>query len=289
MAKSFTDDSFRRVAQVVVDHERERTDLTTPAPPPLTPLPFQFRRFELAEAFSLNTERDPNYWTAEAYFFNVDGRAEDGSDDRDRASFIVTDILGIHIGRGKDQLPDPDDRGSQGTAYHPHDVDQWEVVEMQPHALRISGQVASNVFGTSTVTLTGTPVVMNPSGGLIMEDLTAAGLIKNPHALIFAAGDVINAEWNEAVPQWEAVGPGRPVVHRISGVTSGAVTSATAQFTLSGTPVIMTPGAISAIDFTATDLIYNVFTFDIDSGGLIHAELNADNGHWEAVQGACPA
>lgn len=177
------------------------------------------------------------------------------------------------------------DRGSKGIARWSHDSQKWFIVTLQPHPLRISGTVASDVFGTSTITLTGTPVVMNPSGGLIMEDLTAANLIKNPLALFFASGDVINIEWNEDVPQWEAVHPGRPLVHRISGLADGTVTGG--NFTLS-TAVIMTPLAISNVDFTAVT-IYNVFTFDIDNGGLVHAELNADNGHWEGAQGACPA
>ena len=164
---------------------------------------------------------------------------------------------------------------------------------MQPHALRISGTVGDDVYYDDTeFTLSGEPEIMNPSGALAMEDLTASNLIKNPHDLQFASGDTVHAEWNEdaSTPQWEAVGVGVPRPHRISGVTSGAVATSDGQFTLSGTPAIMGPiGAISEEDFTASSLIYNVFSFEIDSGGLIHAEWNETTGHWECVQAECPA
>jgi hypothetical protein len=179
-----------------------------------------------------------------------------------------------------------EDRGSKGVARWSHDSQKWFIVTLQPHALRISGTAGANVFGSDTTqfTLSGTPVVMNPSGGLIMEDLTAANLIKNPRALFFASGDVINAEWNEDVPQWEVVHPGRPQVHRITGLAAAAVYYNTTEFTLSGSPDIINPiNAISDEVYTATNLIKNPYALTFPISGTVFAEYNDTDSQWEAV------
>lgn len=183
------------------------------------------------------------------------------------------------------------DRGSKGVVAWHREKDRLFIRTLQPHALRISGDAGSAVYFDDTqFTLSGTPVIMSPSGALAMEDYTDSNLIKNPLDLQFANGETLHAEWNEDVPQWEAIDGDVHRPHRISGVTSAAVPSGNSTFTLTGSPVIMNPiGAISEENYTAAGLIYNVFNFEIDNGGLIHAEYNEDSGHWECVQAKCPA
>jgi len=361
---SFTHDSSRRIARVVIDAENAARDLTRPPRVQRTPLPFQFRRFELAEAFSMNSERDETYQTAEAYFLKDDGTVEDGTSATDRPPFIVTDILNTRFGLGNGELDSPYDRGSQGTCYHPHDVDRWEVVDMraidmmrfelkddlppggtvdayyldsvgsiqsgvvfevtdvlgvhrgrqyassevrgsqgyawymhdlqrfeilkiQPHALRISGEAAADVYyDDEEFTLTGEPVIMNPTGAIALHDYTTTDLIKNPLGLQFANGDTVHAEWNEeaTTPQWEAVDVGRPRPHRITGTTSGAVLTSTETFTLTGDPVIINPvDAISEEDYTAADLIKNPYGLEFAEAATVFIEYNITEEEWEVV------
>ena len=127
----FDEDSHRRVDDAVNWVELQTQDPETKPRVQRTPLPFQFRRFELAEPFAMNTALDPNYPTAWAYHLNPLGRVEDGTKPTDRSKFVVTDILNTRFGLGNGELAPPYDRGSQGTCYHPHDVDRWEVVDMR--------------------------------------------------------------------------------------------------------------------------------------------------------------
>lgn len=282
MAKRFTDDSFRRVAQVVVDHERERIDLTTPPTPPDNPLPFQFRRFELTEAFSINEDRDPDYLTAEAYFLNSAGRAEDGSQSQDRGSFIVTDLLGSRVGLVS---------GSQGTCYHPHDVDRWEVIDMLTTGalvLRFELKYA-----------------MTPGDTVDAYYLDATGEIQED--VVFAVTDILETRRGRAFVDSETRGSQgyavftedglrfeildmQPHALRISG-TSDVTVASDEHITLVN-PVIMSPtGALAMEDLTAEFLVKNdgIFEWEIDSGGLVHAAWNEAAEQWEAVQAKCPA
>lgn len=138
---------------------------------------------------------------ATAYRLKPDGSVDTSTE------VEVFDELGVF--RGKAYVSGSD-RGSKGVVSWHSEEDRVQILTLQPHALRISGVTSSEVTATTTqFTLSGTPVIMNPSGALFMEVLTTANLIKNPLGLVFESGDTIHAEWNEnaTTPQWEAVVP----------------------------------------------------------------------------------
>ena len=183
-----------------------------------------------------------------------------------------------------------EDRGSKGVVYWHREEDRVAFRTLQPHALRISGTPSANVYYDDTsLTLSGTPQIMNPSGAIALHDYTTADLIKNPLGLQFASSDTVHAEWNEwneeaATPQWEAVDVGRPRPHRITGTAAAAVYYNTTQFTLSGVPDIINPiDAISEEDYTAANLIKNPYGLTFPSGGTVFAEYNDTDSQWEAV------
>ena len=205
--------------------------------------------------------------------------------DRDY-SVEVTDTLGDKRGRA---WVSSVKRGSQGLAYQPPDTTRWELVTLQPHALRISGETSAVVYYDDTqFTATATPVIMNPTGAIALHDYTTAYLIKNPLGLQFASGDKFHAEWNEkaTTPQWEAVDVGRPRPHRITGEASGTVTTSTTTFSLksSPAPVIINPvDAISEEDYTAANLIKNPYELSFATGDTVFIEWNKTVEQWEAV------
>lgn len=209
----------------------------------------------------------------------------DGTVDTD-TEVEVFDELGEF--RGKAYVSG-EDRGSKGVVAWHREEDRVAIRTLQPHALRISGTAGAAVYyNTTQFTLSGTPVIMNPTGAIALEDYTAVNLAKNPLGLQFASNDDVHLEWNEnaATPQWEAVDVGRPRPHRISGTAGSAVYYDTTQFTLSGSPVIMNPiGAISEENFEAVNLIKNPLGLIFGSGDIVHAEWheNAEPPQWEAV------
>ena len=179
------------------------------------------------------------------------------------------------------------DRGSKGVVGWHREEDRVSIRRLQPHTLRISGTTSAVVYYDDTeFTAASTPVIMNPTGAIALHDYTTADLIKNPFGLQFASGDKFHAEWNEkaTTPQWEAVDVGRPRPHRITGVASGAVTTSTETFTLTGSPKIINPvDAISEEVFTAANLIKNPYALEFANGATVFIEWNKTDSQWEAI------
>jgi hypothetical protein len=74
----------------------------------------------------------------------------------------------------------------------------------------------------------------------------------------------------------------------ISGTASAAVATTDSTFTLtsSSCKVVQEVGATAPAD---TVTVYNVFGWQIDSGGLVWSMWNQDSNHWEAFQAKCPS
>ncbi len=115
--------------------------------PTFPPIPFQFRRFELKDDLTPGG-------SAEAYML-----VWDGSSDYKRkqvngeyVTFTVYDTVGDKRARGKDSVAEGED-GARGWCVHPHDVDRWEIGEMQKLAKLISGTCeATDADATYTLT-----------------------------------------------------------------------------------------------------------------------------------------
>ena len=93
------------------------------------------------------------------------------------------------------------------------------------------------------------------------------------------------ARWSPSAAKWIIVTL-QPHALRISGTASAAVQFDTTQFTLSGTPEIMSPtGAIAMVDLTTANLIKNPLKLQVKSGDTIQAEWNEDAStpQWELV------
>ena len=162
-----------------------------------TPSPWQ-RPFELKDAMPTSGSVAAGQ-QATAHPLDADGNIDLAVD----REFEVVDDRGEFRGRA---YVSSESRGSQGVARWSHAAQEWRIVTLQPHALRISGTTAGTVSG-GAFTAVSTPVIMFPSGALAMEDLTTASLIKNPFGLNFANGDLFHAVLNESATQWEAVVP----------------------------------------------------------------------------------
>ena len=154
-------------------------------------------RFELSEALTPGSQ-------ALAFFLDSSGEIDEG------ITFDVLDVLGTRRGRAYvpavEEPATPAIRGSQGYAVFTEDGQRFEILDMQPHALRITGTADGTVTSTDDITLS-SPVIMSPTGALAMEDLTTVDLVKNAAIFSFEVdnGGRVDAAWNEATTQWDAV------------------------------------------------------------------------------------
>jgi len=289
MAKTFTDDSQRRIARVVIDHENEPRDLTAPPRVPRSPLPFQFRRFELKEPFAL--VEGETYQTAEAYFLKDDGTVEDGTHTGDRPSFTVTDILNTRFGLGNGELSSPYDRGSQGTCYHPHDVDRWEVVDMRAidmmrfelkEALTPGGTVDAYYLDAAGSIQSG--VVFEVTDVLGVHRGRANGAFSSPHH----RGSQGYAWYMHDLERFEIMKL-QPHALQIMGDLTADV-SGGISFTMENVYVMQPPGAI----ITDTNPASSTFSvtnreFDGDEGDEAIATWDENDGDWKALDVMCPS
>ena len=190
-----TDDAIRRTAEAVRWVERQKQQTGQGVKPVQTPIPFQFRRFELKEDLAPGG-------SAEAYFLDSDDAI-----DETRAPFTVTDVKGKWRGRARDKFSSTDNqKGSQGTCYHPHDVDRWEITDMQPHALMIRGTLPATLAATASTLTINSVVVMEQPGALITDQDPAGSItVYNVPGLVGSSGDSVRAVWNEDAVRWELV------------------------------------------------------------------------------------
>lgn len=284
MADSFGPNSQRRITRVVLDAEKRRRDLVPGRRPRDTPIPFQFRRFELATPFTL--VGNATYATADAYFLSEKG-------DIEGPTFVVTDVFGTLFGIPNGAYSTPYHRGSQGTCYHPHDVDRWEVVDFADAVIWFELKTNLPSSGTVIAGQSATAFFVKPNG--VVDTTTEFTVFDELGVYRGRAKDKFTTPNNQGSRGRAKldVDKGRlyivemtPHVLRISGVTGSAVLPTTTQFTLSGTPELMNPsGSLFMVDLTTANLIKNPLKLSFASGETIHAEWNegATTPQWEVV------
>jgi len=118
----------------------------------------------------------------------------------------VYDEIGTCRGRGKGTYSSPHDAGSIARVRLNTQSSRWEIVDLQPNALLITGLATAAVASTdSTFTIDGV-TVMNPSGGLICDtDPAAAITVYNVHSWDADDDARVEAAWNETTDHWEAL------------------------------------------------------------------------------------
>lgn len=289
MAQYFGEDDRRRIAQVVVDHERERRDLSAPPSRPRTPLPFQFRRFELKTAFSI-ADGD-TYQTAEAYFLQDDGTVEDGSSDTHRASFTVTDILNTRFGIGNGELDSPYDRGSQGTCYHPHDVDRWEVVDMRAIDM-MRFELKYDLTPGGTVDAYYLDAVGSIQAGVVFEVTDVLGVHRGRAAGKYSAphhrGSQGYAWYMHDLRRFEIIKM-QPHALQIKGALTADLVKATGSFNIETVTVMQPPGGIIT-DTDPASATFNITNrkFDGDDEAICIATWDEAATDWLALDIPCP-
>ncbi len=157
------------------------------------------RRFELKDAHA-PSGTTPNTTSATAYVCDEDWVA-DTSDE-----FEVYDPLNRFRGRARGAMSSPNDKGSQGEARLCSNG-HWEIVWMQPHALRINALVneASGVATTDSTFAIDAIEVMQPTGGLLMSDLTSGDGAYNVFGWKIDNDTRVDLAWNEADAHWDVV------------------------------------------------------------------------------------
>ena len=168
-------------------------------------VPFEFRRFELAAALTPGG-------SADAYVRLWSDSADDYETKTDSDTFKVYDAAGHFRGRAKDAFDAPNDAGSRGMAWKPHDCIRWEIIVLQPIATLIKGTATTgSLAGTAIDAVT----VCHPPGGIIISDDPAGTItLTNPHGWDWDNDARITAAWDDsiAVPCYFALEADCPAV-----------------------------------------------------------------------------
>jgi len=163
----------------------------------------EFKYFELKKGNDLTgtvgqtVTAHPQDWnsTSEEWETNTDEDSE----------FDITDVLGIYRGRGKDKFDSPHDDGSKGKAERNTESSQWEIVEITPHALWITGSLTDDFDTDEDFTVDGVSV-MFPTGAIIVDTDPAADITAhNGHDWDGSENALAELRWNEASTQWDCV------------------------------------------------------------------------------------
>jgi len=155
-------------------------------------VPFEFKRFELTSALSPGS-------TATAVRLDlVDGALVADDDDE----FTVSDWQSVYRGRARDTYATPNDKGSRGLAWKPHDHEDWEVVWLEPLTRRCTavakGAIAAGAAGTVDNVL---PI----DGGLaVVEDAAAELAVTNVTAIAAEDNGDMEILWDETNDAWRA-------------------------------------------------------------------------------------
>lgn len=99
---------------------------------------------------------------------------DDGVLDTD-TTFEVEDLLGIFRGRAKDAFSSPHNQGSRGIAVAWPGATNWSILEFQPHALMIHGQLTADIVAGGNFTIE-SAVVFSPVGSIITNTDPAANI-----------------------------------------------------------------------------------------------------------------
>ncbi len=164
-----------------------------------------FRYAELAE------DLDPVATTSGAKFYfatwiPADGWGVDDSTPVSSLTDKLYDPLGIYRGRARGKYSSTHSDGSKCEIVSIGG--EWVVQKMEPHALLITGAATAD-WTASTFTIDGVSI-MQPIGGLITDQTPAvynAGniTVHDVHDWDGSENDRVEAVWNEATDQWEAI------------------------------------------------------------------------------------
>ena len=118
--------------------------------------------------------------------------------------FEVTDVLGIYRGRKKDKFSSSgNDEGSIIKAQLNSKSGQWEIVEITPHALWLTGSLTADFATNENFTVDGA-AVMFPTGAIIVDTDPAANITAyNNHDWAGSNNDLAELRWNEVSAHWD--------------------------------------------------------------------------------------
>ena len=155
-------------------------------------VPFEFKRFELTAGLT------PGSQAAAVRLDIVDGALVADDDDE----FTVCDWQGIHRGRARDTYATPNDKGSRGLAWKPHDHEDWEIVWIEPLARRCTavakGAIAAGAAGHVDAVL---PI----DGGLtVVADAAAELDVTNVTDIAADDDGKMEIVWDETNDAWRA-------------------------------------------------------------------------------------
>ena len=281
---TFTPATQSEIAEMLRDWRSRPKNPVPPARAPGTPLPFQFRRFELIEDLPPGgTPENPS--SALAYELTAVGTVNTD------LIFRVTDILGTRLGLGNGTLSAPYNRGSQGTCYHPHDVDRWEIIDMQAinmmrfelkYDLAPGGTVDAYYLTADGSIAAG--VTFPVTDFLGVHRGRGEGTLTSPND----RGSQGYAWYFHDIGRFEILKL-QPHALRITGLADGTVAEDDDTLTLSNVQIMQPTGALAMEDLTADGLVENAFGWAIDNTGRVDAVWNETAGKWQAAQAECPA
>ncbi len=165
------------------------------------------RRGAIYKYFELYDSLAPGN-SAEAYPMDWDADTGLYVTDTDEDTFTVYDVGGRHRGRGRDEGASAENdsggtrgkHGSKGLTVYRNG--RWEIEWLQEHAQWIICLVASDfVTGDANISVD-TVVVTGPTDvALLMSDVTE---VDNLHSWAGAAGQTLQARWDDSYELWRA-------------------------------------------------------------------------------------
>lgn len=268
------DMDWGRISQAVLWVEQHLRHTNQILPTDGSPVPFQFRRFRLAEALNEGS-------SAEAVHRRWDGDASF----QDGETFTVWDLVDNYVGKV----------GDEGWAIHPHDLDRWEIVELRQSefihlelkgALSPGGSAPAHPRlwnGAAYVTDTDTEFevfdVLGQFRGRGIDDFGS------PHN----EGSFGTAVRGLTVARWE-IEDLQPTALMLHGQLTGDVETTDSTFTIDGVEIMQPVGAIITDTEPGDPItVNNLFSFEGDDGGQCIIVWNEDDADWDALQMECKA
>ena len=241
-----------------------------------------FRYFELKDNLTPGE-------TKTAYLQEWNGSIWETTTDADK-EFEVIDDLSIYRGRGKDKIGSL--HGSYGKAQFNSDSDKWEIIELQPHALMITGAAYTAFSGTGTFAISSV-TIMQPTGSIRVDVApTVNTTVYNPGGLSGSVDTVIVAEWNETTGYWVATGivTGSSTRHfELKDDLSPGTTVTAYLREWSGSAWVTSTDAGDEFEVTDAFSQYrgrkkDKFSSPHNVGSIGKARLNSESSQWEIVE-----
>lgn len=198
MAEYVLSEQLKQQIEEVIRWQRQqatRPNRTTSQPQLLGGVEFKY--FELKDALAPGetVTAHPRTWSTTSEEWETDTTAAE--------EFEVTDVLGIYRGRAKDEYSSPHDEGSLGKAVLNNDSSQWEIIELTPNALWITGSLTADFDSDENYTVDGA-TVMFPDGAIIVDTDPAANITGvNGHEWAASNNALAELRWNENLAQWD--------------------------------------------------------------------------------------